>query len=157
MVDLDGALILRRKIRMAWIRTKENKLYKDAEGNKVDTKDWRNAPLELWNTSTFLAYVEHLNQQKFGKIPVNASLQTLRAIMKKDMERFGNTALRIFLEMAVADYRSNMRYPTLSYSQARLLYMERFMSVAIEKAQQKAVDEATPQTEYTLEEVVDLF
>lgn len=157
MVDLDGALILRRKIRMAWIRTKENKLYKDAEGNKVDTKDWRNAPLELWNTSTFLAYVEHLNQQKFGKIPVNASLQTLRAIMKKDMERFGNTALRIFLEMAVADYRSNMRYPTLSYSQARLLYMERFMSVAIEKAQQKAVDEATPQTEYTLEEVETLF
>lgn len=142
---------------MAWIRTKDNKLYKDAEGNKIDTKDWRNAPLELWNTSTFLAYVEHLNQQKFGKVPVNASLQTLRAIMKKDMERFGNTALRIFLEMAIADYRSNMRYPTLSYSQARLLYMERFMSVALEKAEQKAVSEATPQTEYALEEVVDLF
>lgn len=148
---------MRRAFKMAWIRTKENKLYKDAEGNKIDTKDWRNAPLELWNTSTFLAYVEHLNQQKFGKVPVNASLQTLRAIMKKDMERFGNTALRIFLEMAIADYRSNMRYPTLSYSQARLLYMERFMSVAIEKAHQKAVDEATPQTEYTLEEVETLF
>lgn len=142
---------------MAWIRTKENKLYKDAEGNKVDTKEWWKVDESLWNTTTFLAYVEHLNKQKFGKAPINASLQTLRAIMKKDMERFGNTALRIFLEMAVADYRSNMRYPTLSYSQARLLYMERFMSVAIEKAQQKAVDEATPQTEYTLEEVVDLF
>lgn len=142
---------------MAWIRTKENKLYKDAEGNKVDTKEWWKVDESLWNTTTFLAYVEHLNKQKFGKVPINASLQTLRAIMKKDMERFGNTALRIFLEMAVADYRSNMRYPTLSYSQARLLYMERFMSVAIEKAQQKAVDEATPQTEYTLEEVETLF
>ena len=132
---------------MAWIRTKENKLYKDAEGNKVDTKDWRNAPVSMWNTTTFMEYVAHLN----------ASLQTLRAIMKKDIERFGAEALKIFLEMAVADYRSNMRYPTLSYSQARLLYMERFMSVAIEKAQQKAVDEATPQTEYTLEEVETLF
>lgn len=142
---------------MAWIRTKENKLYKDAEGNKVDTKEWWKVDESLWNTTTFLAYVEHLNKQKFGKVPINASLQTLRAIMKKDMERFGNTALRIFLEMAVADYRSNMRYPTLSYSQARLLYMERFMSVALEKAEQKAADEATPQTEYTLEEVVDLF
>lgn len=142
---------------MAWIRTLDNKLYKDAEGNKVDTKDWQNAPLSMWNTSTFIEYVAYLNQQKFGKVPVNASLQTLRAIMKKDMERFGNTALRIFLEMAVADYTGNARYPTLSYSQARLLYMERFMSVAIEKAQQKAVDEATPQTEYTLEEVETLF
>ncbi|WLG15340.1 hypothetical protein [Enterococcus phage PEF7b] len=142
---------------MAWIRTKENKLYKDAEGNKVDTKEWWKVDESLWNTTTFLAYVEHLNKQKFGKAPINASLQTLRAIMKKDMERFGNTALRIFLEMAVADYRSNMRYPTLSYSQARLLYMERFMSVALEKAEQKATDESTPQTEYTLEEVVDLF
>lgn len=148
---------LRRGFIMAWIRTKENKLYKDAEGNKVDTKDWQNAPVELWNTTTFMEYVAHLNQQKYGRVPINASLQTLRAIMKKDIERFGAEALKIFLEMAVADYNGNARYPSLSYSQARLLYMERFMSVAIEKAQQKAVDEATPQTEYTLEEVETLF
>lgn len=142
---------------MAWIRTKENKLYKDADGNKVDTKDWQNAPVELWNTTTFMEYVAYLNQQKFGKAPVNASLQTLRAIMKKDIERFGAEALKIFLEMAIKDYHGNSRYPTLSYSQARLLYMERFMSVALEKAEQKAVSEDTPQTEYALEEVVDLF
>lgn len=149
--------LLRRAFKMAWIRTKDNKLYKDAEGNKVDTKDWKNAPLSMWNTTTFMEYVAYLNQQKFGKVPVNASLQTLRAIMKKDIERFGAEALKIFLEMAIKDYHGNSRYPTLSYSQARLLYMERFMSVALEKAEQKAVSEATPQTEYALEEVVDLF
>lgn len=54
---------------MAWVRTKENKLYKDAEGNKVDTKDWKNIPLSMWNTTTFMEMSDTLTNRSMEEFP----------------------------------------------------------------------------------------
>lgn len=139
---------------MAWARTLEDKLYKDAEGNKVDTKDWEALPTELWNATTVQAYLNRLNLIKYGVEPVVVGVKRNNTFIKKDLDNYGAIVLRKFLRAAVKAYSGNKAYPTLSYAQAMLLYGERLLPPlvsehkALEKATGKTVDQSEEEIEW---------
>lgn len=118
---------------MAWARTLDDKLYKDSEGNKVRTDDFENLPLELWNSTTVLAYMDWLNYNKYGMVPKKINMQQTRAFIKRDLQQYGTRILKTFLSACVKDYKGNLAYPTLSYAQAMLIYKDKLMDKIIKE------------------------
>lgn len=118
---------------MAYARTTDGKLYKDANGDKVRTDDFRKLPLELWNSTTVIEYLDYLNYYKYGKVPARRNMQQMRAFIKRDLEQYGTRILKTFLTECVKDYKGNLAYPTLSYPQAMLLYKDKLMDKIIKE------------------------
>lgn len=119
---------------MAFAKDLNGKLYKDEEGNKVATTDFDKLPNELWNSSTVMAYMDWLNEQKYGKKPATEgfNIQQARAFIKRDLDTYGTAVLKEFLRRAVRAYKGNLAYPTLSYPQAMMMYKDKLMQEAID-------------------------
>lgn len=119
---------------MAFAKDLNGKLYKDEEGNKVATTDFDKLPNELWNSSTVMAYMDWLNEQKYGKKPATRgfNIQQARAFIKRDLDTYGTAVLKEFLRRAVRAYKGNLAYPTLSYPQAMMMYKDKLMQEAID-------------------------
>lgn len=112
---------------MAYAKTADGKFYKDANGLKVSTDNYTDLPEELWNSTTVLAYLNMLNEEKFGTIPMILNMQQARAFIKRDLTKYGASIIKTFLSAAVKAYTGNRAYPTLSYAQAMLLYGEKLL------------------------------
>lgn len=145
---------------MAFIRTLDNKLYKDTNGNKVDTKDWKNAPVELWNTTTLMEYIDHLNKEKYGMAPVRVNLQMLRGVMSRDLKQYGGDVMKRFVEACMTQYKPSPQYPTIGYMTMRSFYFENvlprviagnFKHNAVKKAEEEAIKS------FDVDEITDLF
>lgn len=104
---------------------------------KVSTKDWRNLPIEKWNTTTFTAYLEHLTKEKFGVTyePTGGGSKAQRwsrekGMMKNALTKYGAEVLRRFIEICVEEYRANPQYPYASFA-----FMYSYMSDRFARAE----------------------
>lgn len=81
-----------------------------------ERKDWRNLPLEHWNTATVHAMVIELNNEKFdveNYVPMRGwGFEQGR--IKQALKDYGAAALRETIERAFAEYRPNAMYPQLN-------------------------------------------
>lgn len=128
---------------MAWVRTADNKLYKDSNGDKVDTKDYKNIPYELWNSTSVISLLNDLNMEKYGMEPPLNSIKLTRMDIAEDLNEFGAEVLEEFCKRSVNLYKGNLRYPTLSYRQAKMFYGKDLFNKIIHSkvAEQKALED----------------
>ena len=141
---------------MAFVRTLENKLYKNADGNKVTTDDWENVPIELWNSTTVIAYVNHLNKKRFGKEPIIVNKKLTILNVSQDLKKYGSANLKEFVTAAMYQYKPNPKYPTISYSTLRNFYMESIMPSILNKQPIKAESERRVK-DFDVDAVKELF
>lgn len=87
--------------------------------NKITAEqraDWRNLPLEHWNTRTIHAMIIDLNAEKFGVdkyVPLRGWGFEQGAI-KRALNEYGAAALRETIERAFVEYRPSSQYPQLT-------------------------------------------
>lgn len=139
---------------MAWARTLDDKLYKDSEGNKVRTDDYESLPIELWNTTTFMTYLEYLNMIHFKQNPSTLNVKLTRIRIKSDMEAYGNEVLKKWMELAIKDWGGSARFPTASYMQLRQFKWNGFIDKAVSEVGRKDFHDPN---ELSAEELEDLF
>ncbi|MDR9852956.1 hypothetical protein RJP21_04995 [Paenibacillus sp. VCA1] len=105
-------------------------------------KDWRNLPLEHWNTATVHAMVIDMNAEKFGVskyIPLRGwSFE--QGIIKRSLTEYGAAALRESIERAFAEYRPSAQYPQLTAGFLIAYMLPRIMPQVL--AEQKRKDQA---------------
>lgn len=81
-----------------------------------ERKDWRNLPLEHWNTATVHAMVIDLNLEKFGVtayVPMRGWTFE-QGVIKRNLTQYGAEALRETIERAFAEYRPSINYLQLT-------------------------------------------
>jgi hypothetical protein len=87
-----------------------------AKKAKVDRKDWRNLPLDQWNTATVLAYFADMNREQFGVeqyVPMrNWAFE--RALVKRALDQYGAEILRQAFDECFRTYRPTREYPILT-------------------------------------------
>lgn len=81
-----------------------------------ERKDWRNLPLEHWNTLTISAMVADLNREHYGaeKYVPNRGYGYEQGVIKRNLNEYGAEAIRETIERAFAEYRPSADYPQLT-------------------------------------------
>jgi hypothetical protein len=81
-----------------------------------ERKDWRNLPLEHWNTLTISAMVADLNREHYGveKYVPNRGYGYEQGVIKRKLHEYGAEAVRETIERAFAEYRPSADYPQLT-------------------------------------------
>lgn len=138
---------------MAWARTLEDKLYKDADGNKVRTDDYENLPIELWNTTTFMAYLDNLNMIHFKQTPRTLNLKLTRVRLKADLDAYGNEIIKKWMELAIKDWGGSSRFPTAAYNQLRQFKWDGIIEKAKEELEKGSYVDSNQLSEEELEEL----
>lgn len=107
--------------------------------NAAQRKDWRNLPLEHWNTATVHAMVIDLNAEKFGVekyVPMRGWGFEQGAI-KRVLTEYGAEALRETIERAFAEYRPTRQYPQLTAGFLIAYMLPRIMPQVLAEAEAK--------------------
>ena len=80
-----------------------------------ERKDWRNLPLEHWNTATVHAMIIDMNAEKFAvEKYVPRSWTFEQGVIKRSLNEYGAEAVRETIERAFAEYRPSADYPQLT-------------------------------------------
>ena len=83
---------------------------------KIDKKDWRNLPLDQWNTATVLAYFADMNREQFGVdtyLPMrNWAFE--RGLIKRALDQYDAEILRQAFDECFRTYRPTREFPILT-------------------------------------------
>lgn len=93
---------------------------------KISTKDWRNLPIEKWNTTSVHAFLIDETKRKFdaeyvpgGRGPKSQRWRSEQGMIKREIERRGAEVVRRFIELCWDDYYTNdpdkYPYPTFGF------------------------------------------
>ncbi|WP_079516579.1 hypothetical protein [Rossellomorea marisflavi] len=123
---------------------------------KISTKDWRNLPIEKWNTTTFHTYLTDLNREKFdvtyepfGKGSVAKRWSTEKGQLKNALNKYGNEVIREYIDKCFASHSFNPEFPTLSFG-FMFSYMRKELSQAeVSVSKRKIREEYAKQNENT--------
>lgn len=114
--------------------------------NKITAEqraDWRNLPLEYWNTRTIHAMIIDLNAEKFGVdkyVPLRG-YGFEQGVIKRALNEYGAEALRETIERAFAEYRPSARYPQLTAGFLIAYMLPRIMPQVLVEQKRRAVAE----------------
>src|SRR5690625_821651 len=103
---------------------------------KISSDNWRELHIEDWNSRTFVAYLTHLTEEKFGVTyePRGQGSKTQRwsremGMINNARKKFGNDVLKQYIRICVENYQPNERYPYLAFAFA-WTYMSDYLPVA---------------------------
>ena len=93
---------------------------------KVNSKDWRNLPIEKWNTNTVHAFLIDETKRRFdaeyvpgGKGSRQQRWIAEKGMIKRELQRRGPEVVRKFIEICWREYRtsnpSRFPYPTFGF------------------------------------------
>lgn len=104
--------------------------------SKISSDNWRELPIEDWNSRTFVAYLTHLTEEKFGVTydPRGAGTKSQRwsremGMINNARKKYGNDVLKQYIRICVENYQPNERYPYLAFAFA-WTYMSDYLPVA---------------------------
>lgn len=83
--------------------------------SRIDSRDWRNCPIERWNTNTFHAYFADMNREMFGVeyAPMrNWSFE--QGALRNAIKAHGPELLRQAFDECFRTYRPTREYPILT-------------------------------------------
>lgn len=83
---------------------------------KIDTKDFKNLPLEKWNSTTIREYIKFLNTERFGIPSVTFNVRQENAMISKMIKDYGIEITVEFVKECVRSYKPNAQYPTVSFA-----------------------------------------
>lgn len=109
---------------------------------KPSTKDWRNLPIEKWNTTTVHAFLIDETQRKFdaeytpgGKGSKSQRWSAEKGMIKRELTKRGPEVVRKFIEICWREYWTpnpkKYPYPTFGFM---IGYMDRYINEAIVEA-----------------------
>ena len=101
---------------------------------KLDTKDFRNLPLEKWNSTTIREYIKFLNIERFGIPAVTFNVRQENGMISKFVKEYGIETTKLFVEECVRKYRPNANYPTVNFA-TMYSYMKAYELPRVMKAQ----------------------
>lgn len=104
---------------------------------KLDTKDFKNLPLEKWNSTTIREYVKYLNVCRFGIPSVTFNVRQENGMISKFVKDYGIEITKAFVEECVKSYRPNPNYPTVSFA-TMYSYMKAYELPRVMKAKHEA-------------------
>ncbi|WP_054958432.1 hypothetical protein [Paenibacillus dakarensis] len=109
-------------------------------------KDWRNLPLDDWNTATVHAMVIDLNAEKFAveKYVPMRGYGFEQGSIKRALTEYGAEALRETIERAFAEYRPTAQYPQLTAGFLIAYMLPRILPQVLAEQQRKAKAESEP-------------
>lgn len=118
---------------------------------KPKTADWRNLPIEKWNSTTFHAYLADLNEEKygveyvpFGKGSVGQRWSVEKRNIKLEIEKKGPEVVKAFIDECFANHRQNPNYPVLAWG-----FMYSYKRDLMAKAQSRVQKQAKREPEET--------
>jgi hypothetical protein len=128
-----------------------------ANKKSVDTKDWRNLPIEKWNTTTVHAYLIDVNKEKygatylpFGKGSVSQRWSAEKGQVKHALETYGPEVIREFIDICFRKHRTTKQYPTMSFGYIFTYYRPELQQAEVKvkkRKQREEVIEAVEDTE----------
>lgn len=83
---------------------------------KIDTKDFKNLPIDKWNSVTVREYIKYLNECRFGIPSVTFNVRQENAMICNFMKEYGKETTKAFIEACVKNYRPNPQYPTVNFA-----------------------------------------
>lgn len=90
--------------------------------SRISTKDWRNLPIEKWNTTTFHEYLIDRNRElygvtyePFGSGPVSRRWSTEKGQLKNAINKHGAEVIREYIDICFATHRVSPQYPAMSF------------------------------------------
>lgn len=104
---------------------------------KIDTKDFKNLPLEKWNSTTIREYIKFLNKERFGIPSVTFNVRQENAMISKMIKEYGIEITVKFVKECVKNYRPNQQYPTVSFA-TMYSYMKAYELPRVMKATHEA-------------------
>lgn len=113
---------------------------------KVSTKDWRNLPIDKWNTTTVHAFMIEETKRKFnaeyvpgGGGPKSQRWRTEQGMVKRELEKHGPEVVRKFIEICWREYFTpnpkQYPYPTYGFMVG---YMDRYWTQAVDEVAKEA-------------------
>jgi hypothetical protein len=78
--------------------------------------DWRERPLDKWNTSTFHAYLSDRHFEIYGisYVPMRGWMAE-KGRLKREIDEHGPEVVKQFIDACFADYRPTAQYPGLNF------------------------------------------
>jgi hypothetical protein len=78
--------------------------------------DWKERKLENWNTTTFIAYMQDMNQEKYN-LPYTpfAGIMAEKRMLKLAQEEMGNQVLKELIDLAFKEKKQSERNLCLNY------------------------------------------
>lgn len=136
--------------------------------SKVASDNWRELPIEDWNSRTFMAYLTHLTEEKFGVTyePRGQGSKTQRwsremGMINNARKTYGNEVLRKFIRIAIEKYSPKPRFPYMTFAFAYSYMSDLFpvaqAQVAKEERKRKAIEEAKLEGTGEDEDIEDFF
>lgn len=114
---------------------------KAAPKPKIDRKDWRNLPLEQWNTLTVHAMFADRNRELYG-VETYVPMRNWRfeqGVIKRTLTEHGPEVLRQVFDAAFEEYRPTREFPILTAGFVIAYMMSRILPRI--QAEQKRNDE----------------
>lgn len=125
-----------------------------AKQPKVKTDNWRELPIEKWNTRTYQAYLTHLTEEHFGVTyePTGGGSKQMRysrelGMIKNAQEKYGNHVVKRFIERCISEYHPKPEYPYVSFTFAYSYMSDRFPKVQAEVAEENRRKEKAEATD----------
>ncbi|NGM81258.1 hypothetical protein G5B47_02395 [Paenibacillus sp. 7124] len=123
-------------------------------------RDWRNLPLEHWNTATVHAMVIELNAEKFAVekyVPLRGWGFEQGAV-KRALSEYGAQPLRETIERAFVEYRPTREYPQLTAGFLIAYMLPRIMpQVLANRQRQERAEQAVVNGGMTADEIADFL
>jgi hypothetical protein len=94
---------------------------------KISVKDWRNLPVEKWNTTTFRQYLADQHEAKYAIKYTARNYAVEGRWLKSMIAEHGSEIVKAFIDGCFAEYKPTRDYPGLnfafmfSYQRARIL------------------------------------
>lgn len=105
---------------------------------KTNSEDWRNLPIDKWNTTTYTAYLEHLTKENVGVTyePTGGGSKGQRwsrekGMMKDAQARYGSAVVKRFIELCFDRHKPKPKFPYPSFT-----FMYSYMSDQFPVAEQ---------------------
>lgn len=83
---------------------------------KLDTKDFKNLPIDKWNSTTIREYTKFLNTERFGVPCVTFNVRQENGMISKFIKEYGIEVTVEFIKECVRSYRPNPNYPTVNFA-----------------------------------------
>lgn len=94
---------------------------------KLNTKDWKNLPINDWNATTYRAFMADLHSEVLGikYVPRNYGMES--KLLKDTYEGYGKEATKRFIECAIREYKPTTQYPGINYAFMYTYVLSRLM------------------------------
>lgn len=89
---------------------------------KISTKNWRELPIEKWNTTSFHAYLIDRNLEAYGATyvpfghgPISRRWVQEKGQIKQAIQKHGNDVVKLYIDKCFVNHKFNPQFPVLSF------------------------------------------